>query len=311
MPQEPAPSTARSLLCTRESILMGWRGSIRRVFDAAQTAPSGVPKPFRTERPALRTRRQLLADRENAEKLSDRARSAGDALTFANYMLLIRSLHEDAYAPLNWKELVAAPPPSRDDGNYSSKVAEWEWHQRIGPGVLSGTRQAYLKVLDWALPFEELEALGTGVRATSADGRSVEAFAHLRDPELVPRSEPRLEPHGGFRWEKVSTSRYWRLYREHICSTAIRIARELLALLPANTVFVHVARRDRTTSPRRVNIAPIVSVEFKRSALLALDFERLSAAHAIAEFPHNMNFGEATGFSEVELLSPPADAPSA
>jgi len=97
-------------------------------------------------------------------------------------------------------------------------------------------------------------------------------------------------------------TKYWALYQDHVCSAAIRVARELFHLLPIARTYVHVAAEMLNTATGHSGPETVLSVEFDRDRLLGLNFDRIDASDAVESFRHAMNFKKTAGFSPVETL---------
>jgi hypothetical protein len=100
----------------------------------------------------------------------------------------------------------------------------------------------------------------------------------------------------------MGVTRAIRIHHDHVASATLRVARELLALLPFHLVFVHarVAELDRATGHDAEHT--VLSAAFPREDLERLDFSRLDPSDAIERFPHTMELSTRTGFAPVEEI---------
>lgn len=193
-----------------------------------------------------------------------------------------------------------------DAAEHQHELASWEWHARVGHGVLNGDLQAYLAVLDHLLPFDELDQLGVGVTVTAGAPWYVEAFVRVLDDQVVPNEDRKLTATGKITSKPMPKGTYWALYQDHVCSAALRVARELFALLPIRAALVHVAISSVSRSTGHDEVMPILSVQFDAERFASLALERVDASDAVQTFPHNMRFKKTSGFARIEHLAPAA-----
>ncbi len=185
-----------------------------------------------------------------------------------------------------------------------TRHAEWEWHVRVAQGVLAGDLQAYQAVIDHLSPFDELEDLGTRVMVSTSAPWYLEAHVAVNSPDIVPKEELKLTASGKVSKKNMAAGKYWALYQDHVCSAALRVARELFALLPIRVVFVHTVVQGVNTATGHVEDVPIVSVAFPRERFGQLNFDALDASDAVTGFGAAMKFKKTTGFERVDVLVP-------
>jgi len=200
----------------------------------------------------------------------------------------------------------------QDAALHQQQYAQWEWYRRVGHGVLQGDPNAYRAVLEHLLPFEELVQLGmSSVGLKSNAAWYVEAEAAVGDEEIVPTEERKLLASGKMTVKEMPKAKYWGLYQDYVCSAALRIARELFALLSVNVVLVHITRMTLNPATGRDEQVPLISVQFDRARFSRLNFDRLDASDAVSTFGPQMKFKKTTGFSAVERLAPANNMTSA
>ena len=104
--------------------------------------------------------------------------------------------------------------------------------------------------------------------------------------EVIPAETKSLTTAGKLSMKAMPKGRFHEIYQDHVCGCALRVARELLALLPVDTVLV-TASVDGIDSRvgSRANL-PVLSVAFDRATMDRLDFERLDPSDAMENFVH-------------------------
>lgn len=217
--------------------------------------------------------------------------------------LVDRALGKDK---VRWAELEAAVMRARqeDYAFHQQRFAEWEWHARIASGVNAGDLQAFQAVIEHLSPLEELEDLGTHIEFSSRAPWYLEARVAVRSADIVPKEEIKLSSAGKISKKAMASGKYWALYQDHVCSAAIRVARELFALLPIKVVFVHTSTETLNTATGHKENVPIVSVAFERERFLRLNFASLDASDAVTAFGGVMKFKKTAGFSPIDVLEP-------
>lgn len=251
------------------------------------------------ERAARAAQRQLAAQGRDAERMAERERAQHEVALFENRLSLLTSMHKEPYRPWDWQKVAAAPrPPSPAD------LERWQWFQRIGAGVLAGDVEACKAVLQHLGPFGELEELGTSLDVAIERSWCVEAWFGARSSDTIPTEALSLTPTGKLSRKPMSKTRYWELYQDYVCSVAIRIGREIFALLPVPMVFVHATMPLTSTATGKVEETPVLSVAFERDRLVAIDVDKIDPSDAVSAFTHAMTFKKTTGFQRIAPLSP-------
>lgn len=169
-------------------------------------------------------------------------------------------LYEDA--PIDWTELIAGA--TADDLLMDQTVHAY--CAQMAPRILSGDVDAYLEVIERMRPVDDL-ALYSGDFEFGTDKPSYIEVEFAANPERVLRdgtSDESLE--------------------EFISAVAVRVARDLFALLPVAKVLIHV----------EINGNTVLSVAFAKNQLCNINFRNNSAATITSTFPNrkvdNYNF---------------------
>ena len=163
-------------------------------------------------------------------------------------------LYEDA--PIDWTELIAGA--TADDLLMDQTVHAY--CAQMAPRILSGDVDSYLEVIERLRPVDDL-ALYSGDFEFGTDNPTYIEVEFVASPERVLRdgdSDTMLE--------------------EFISAVAVRVARDLFALLPIAKVLVHV----------EINGNTVLSVIFVRNQLCAVNFRNESATAIVKHFPHNV-----------------------
>ncbi len=96
-------------------------------------------------------------------------------------------------------------------------------------GVLGGQVTAFKEALDELKPFDEIKEIGRNVQMHFTS-RYVEVSVRLHGPELVPREIKTLLKTGSVSKKPASETYLHQTYQKHVCSCALRAAREMFAV---------------------------------------------------------------------------------
>ncbi|WP_207217822.1 MULTISPECIES: hypothetical protein [Sorangium] len=186
---------------------------------------------------------------------------------------------------------------------HQQAMAQWQWYSRVAHGVLSHDLEAYRAVLDYLAPFDELSELGIVVSLDEVQPGGIVVTCAVRDQEIVPTEERRLTAAGKLSVKTIPAGRYWELYQDHVCSCALRVAREIFALLPVERVVVNVSTELLDVSTGHKGPMTILGVNFVRPTFERLNLDRLDPSNAMTNFVHRMSFKKTKGFSVIVPLT--------
>lgn len=138
---------------------------------------------------------------------------------------------------VDWTEALVREHPA--DGQTSETL--WQFFHENAQAVLDGDVQAYMTVLKAANPLGDLKSYARAytVRATDADELTCDFEV---DPAYLSSTESEV--------------------RSYLCGVSLRVARDLMALLPVSRVTVH-ARQDEN---------PLLDVTYPRETLQRVRF---------------------------------------
>ena len=123
----------------------------------------------------------------------------------------------------------------------------------------------------------ELSVLGSMVEVSVLNRNEVEVFVHVISNEVVPLEEKILTKTGQLSVKEMSKTKFNEIYQAYVCSSSIRVARELFALLPQDKVYVHAIGEVLNTKTGHLKEVPVLSVVFPRDEFIRL-FSTVSTA---------------------------------
>lgn len=183
-------------------------------------------------------------------------------------------------------------------------LVEWTKLVSYADKVMSGDEETYIKVINKFAPFDEIEELGSSVRVHVVDPTILEAIVDIHSNDVIPPVQKSLTKTGKLSVKDMTKTRFNELYQDYVCSCAIRISRELFALLPINLVYVQIMGEVLNKANGLFEKGPILSVVFDRRTLSQLNFERIDCSDSMSNFQHSMNFKKIKGFEFIKPLVP-------
>ncbi|MFC2031374.1 hypothetical protein ACFLWA_11695 [Chloroflexota bacterium] len=215
---------------------------------------------------------------------------------------------ESRYARL---EQAVAEAKKKDERNhqvalrdYEARYQDWEATSDLAARVLAGDPQSHIEVLEQTNPLTEVGEIGTSAYFQPIDSRAMEVTLRVHEDSVIPGDSISLLKSGKASEKKMPKRRFNELYQDYICGCALRVARELFALLPLDWVVVHAMGNFLNTQTGHMEEEPLLSAQFPRESMESLNFESLDPSDSIANFVHRMNFKPLKGFAPVDSLDP-------
>ena len=220
-----------------------------------------------------------------------------------------------------------APAVAAIDTNAEERVREYEdaintlrtihtesdktvdWNNITDPGlkgiadrILKGDTEAYLEVIALREPFEDLVDYGSEFEIGTDDPSKLEIEFDIKAEETIPAKSLSLTSAGKLAEQEMTKTAYYDLTQDYVCSCAVRLAREIFALLPVGGVIVHAVDNILDTSTGNDAEVTILSVLFEREKFEAANFDRIDPSDFVNSFTCNMNFAKTAGFKPVKRL---------
>lgn len=191
-----------------------------------------------------------------------------------------------------------------DQAERAAEVERLAWLRPVATGVLEGDPDACASALEHLGRFDEVRELGSSLDVQIVRPWCVEArFTALSD-DVVPKQTKELTAAGNVSTKQMGVKQYWGIYQDHVCSAAIRIAREVFAVLPVPVCLVHGAIPLLDTRTGHVVDTVVVSVALEQAVFETLNFDAIDPSDTMTLFEHRMDFKATKGFRPVEPLTP-------
>ncbi|MFS0574039.1 DUF4236 domain-containing protein [Sporosarcina sp. 179-K 3D1 HS] len=180
---------------------------------------------------------------------------------------------------------------------------EWRELNDLARRVLEGELDAYFEVMDELKPFDDLLDYGSGFEVGTDDPGVMEVEFKVKSSTVVPDYVVSLTKTGKLSQKQMTKTMYYDLLQDYVCSCIIRIARDLLAILPVNRVIIHAVDERINTASGHMEEVTICSALLDREGMNRLNFDRIDPSDALENFRCNMKHMKTSGFREVERIT--------
>jgi len=188
---------------------------------------------------------------------------------------------------------------------HAKDVERWETETGLATEVLSGDPAGFEKAVAYMKPFEELKALGAAVNVYTSPShpKAIGAEVRVAESRIVPEEAKTLTKTGALSVRAMPKSRGLDVYQDYVCGVVLRVARELVALLPVEAVVATATATMFNSATGHNEDVAILTVAAPRQLMKRLNFVKLDPSDAMANFPHRMSFKKTKGFEAIERMT--------
>ena len=184
----------------------------------------------------------------------------------------------------------------------AQEFADWQASYKFAQRIIDGDIDAYLEAIQEANPFEDLVEYGSGFEFGTDDPSVMEIEFTVKSEEVVPKTTVTVLKSGKLSEKELTKTAYYDLTQDYVCSCAVRLAREIFAVLPVGGVIVHAVDNILDTATGNDTEATILSVLFEREKFEQANFDRIDPSDFVNSFTCNMRFTKTAGFKPVKRL---------
>lgn len=313
---------------------MGWKGTLKAIQAAER----------RQQRDAQKRLRELERQSKEQAKLSAIEQARLEVDTYESGLEVLLSVHKEQGEVWDWFELATALPPhsprrfsrhelkarqrstnqsfdeacTQDEREFQEAVqahrqemAEWEKMKAIARRILAGEHKAYTEALVEFSALAEISDLGSALHFTVHGANLVECGLKVNGLQAIPSELKTLTSTGKVSVKPMPKGRFHEIHQDYVCGCVLRVAREVFALLPVETVLVTASADALDPRSGQTVGQPVLSAAIFRTALGRLDFEHLDPSDAMESFPHRGDAKSSRKSGEFERITPltPADLP--
>jgi len=184
---------------------------------------------------------------------------------------------------------------------YKDEFKDWEELQRISEGIEKRQAESYKDALQYFNPFSDIGELGTQI-GFSIDTNHIDIDLYVNSLEIIPDYELKQTSTGKLSKKAMPKTRFNELYQDHICSAALRLAREVFAYLPIDYARINAMSKIVNSKNGQLEDQPILSVIFNPKTINSLNLDKIDPSDSMQNFLHNMDFNKTKGFGIVSKV---------
>ena len=185
-----------------------------------------------------------------------------------------------------------------------TRMAEWEKWSALARRVLSGEIAAYIEAIEETNPFSELAGIGSSMHFTGHNRRVVEIGLRTNARQAIPTEIKTLTSAGKVSTKTMPRARFVELYQDFVSGCVLRVARELFALLPVDTILITASVEAMDSATGHTAERPFLSVVIERAILDTLNFDQIDPSDALMALPHRGDLKASRKTGEFEYITP-------
>ena len=174
--------------------------------------------------------------------------------------------------------------------SYTLERAQWERLHAIYLRIISGEYKAYADALLALEPLAEISELGSSVEFIAHSAKLLECALKVNGVDAIPNEVNTLTSGGKLSVKPMPRSQFHEIYQDYVCGCMLRVAREVFAFLPVETLLITAYADLFDPSTGQTQERPVVSAVIHRTAAAKLDFERLDPSDAVDSFQGRGDF---------------------
>lgn len=185
---------------------------------------------------------------------------------------------------------------------YQAAHSRWQNEKAFAERMLAGDTSAYSQVITERKPLDSIQMF-SGQVGLSFESEKVMINIELDLDKNVPSETATYLKSGRLSIKDTPKTKFHALCQDHICSIALRVANEILALVPVDAVLVDVSTNILDTSIGTIEMKPILSLKVPRSTLKKINLSSVDPSDCMKNFIHNIDFKKTEGLRPVEKIA--------
>ena len=173
---------------------------------------------------------------------------------------------------------------------YIKQKAKWEKLKDLSRRVLAGEHKAYTEALVEFNPFAEMSDLGSSINFTVHSAKLIECILKIIGKQAIPAEVKTLTASSKISIKPMPKGRFHEIYQDYLCGCVLRVAREVFALLPVETVLIRALADSLDSRTGHTNEQPVLSVIMPRTVVARLKYDHLDPSEALENFQRRGDF---------------------
>jgi len=193
--------------------------------------------------------------------------------------------------------------------SYTEQMVEWEKLKSMARRILAGEHKAYTEALVEFNPFVDISDLGSSINFTVHNAKLVECVLKVSGKQIIPAEVKTLTASEKVSVKPMPKGLFHGIYLDYLCGCVLRVAREVFALLPVDTVLVTAVADSLDSRTGQTVEQPVLSVAMPRADVALLNFDRLDPSDAMDIFQCRGDFKASRKSEAFQPITPltPAD----
>jgi hypothetical protein len=185
---------------------------------------------------------------------------------------------------------------------YDQKLSDYNDLVTLAAKISSGELEYYRKAIEEMNPFTELSDIGSNISLNFDSTKRVTASISIHDENVIPKQSKSLLKSGKLSVKDMPIGRYNELYQDYVCSSSLRVGREIFAILPVAEIIVNAVGNVLNQTTGRIEEMPLLSVLLVRETMDRINFSLIDPSDCMKNFKYNMGFKKSQGMSPVEII---------
>jgi hypothetical protein len=194
---------------------------------------------------------------------------------------------------------------------HAEECAEWEELRSIARRILAGEHKAFIEALVEFSPLAEISDVGSLMHFTVETAKLIRCELKVNGTQAIPADVKTLTAAEKVSVKPMPKARFHEIYQDYVCGCMLRVAREVFAMLPVDTVLITGSADILDTRTGQTSEQPVLSAVMPREVIGSLDFDKLDPSDAMENFLHRGNFKASRKAGAFQPITPltPADVP--
>ncbi len=192
---------------------------------------------------------------------------------------------------------------------YGVEKSEQEKLKDLAFRILAQEHRAYIDALVEFSPLREISDLGSLLHFTVHSATLIGCEIKVNGTQIIPTEVKTLTASEKLSIKPMPKGRFHEIYQDYVCGCMLRVAREVFAMLPVETVLVTALADLSDSRTGHTAEQPVLSAAMPRMIISQLNFEQLDPTEALENFRHRGDFKASRKSGVFQPITPltPAD----
>jgi hypothetical protein len=214
----------------------------------------------------------------------------------AEQIQALKEIHKFHLDPVDWQKIANTPQAA------GQSFAAWQKMNTLAQGILANNYDTMTDAVEELKIFDEIAKYGSGFEmGMREDGIAAVEF-DIAAENVMPTTVVSITASGKLSEKAMSKSAYFDLEQDYVCSTVLRIAADLFALLPVDQVLIHAKEQQLNSATGNEEEICILSSLIERRQFEKINLDKVDPSDCLESFDTRMKFLKTKGFVPVEPI---------